>query len=398
MSRVLALGTLILVWLALATPPVAACVIPSQGRLPVCDLPAPNRSEAVVIVNSDVHVSRRTNLLMGEQGRSPGLLDIELKQSPRPLYVVLSHNAPMIFRFSGALASLSRVIALGSVRKVPDHVGIMGVQRGKIAFVPVRGLDPRSYPSCGHPPSACVLEHFFRFPEGYVDSRNRSGESWRRRAWPLHRSGSKPFQVLDIRNSTRIEIPTGSSELVQRDGEQRWSTPAEVRPDLKRRLERRKTLSELEKYRENNPQPMAVLDPASVISLGRLRVMELPPSWEGMAELERRGKVHGPGSAVYREIYEKWQKRAGRPDRSRLDSGSRLRPPVDFVVTSQVKIPSGLRPNQAALRVVLLVNAGVPTPDSEVSDRLWFCFLFVDERAHRQTCRSSDLRRSGAIR
>jgi hypothetical protein len=90
-----------------------ACVMPSVRIFPACEISAPHSDErtAVVYVNSGNALSSVTP---GSDAIVTEVVDIEVGVADKPHYIVLSSGKPIIWRFTGQIEAISRVVVLGS--------------------------------------------------------------------------------------------------------------------------------------------------------------------------------------------------------------------------------------------------------------------------------------------
>lgn len=339
-----------------------------EGAMPVCARPTLDpKNRAIAIVGE---ASLPTNLLFSSEGRdiSANLIDIEINGTDMPLHFILSNDRPAIFRFTGRTDAIARVTTLGSLLGGPDYVGVIGVDRERIARVPVIGRDPARVTTCRSPPRSCVLESLFdvRDSRTYPVSSN----------WPPYESRPVIEEAIRIGGTRRVVIDRSAVSREQR-------VAAEKQFDFDAWRKRRGTLTPLAAYLEDYG-PAIILDPATVRAPIQVVVAATLPSWEGFAGFERRGLLHSPGTATFDHVYGSWAAHFTASYRSRVDPTYAGNPVVDAVVTGQIRIPHDLLPQGDKPSVALLIARGAPVP--EMGRFPGACLFFDDARTHEQAC------------
>lgn len=168
--RLLAYGARQILLCAISSP-AFACV--GQEFRAACQFPAARQWEKVVVLE-DVFSNR--DLRRATKGHFQ-FVDIEIKPSKEPLYLVLWSRNDAIWRFHGATEMISRVIGFGregAGGALPGYaaLGVLGVERSKVHFVkPIKGaysnevfrIGPTK--TCDGVTQACTPEdYYFYFP------------------------------------------------------------------------------------------------------------------------------------------------------------------------------------------------------------------------------------------
>jgi hypothetical protein len=379
--------------------PALACTAGSGGFYPVCDVPAPNADEQVIIVKS-FSEHTRTNLVLGVQKESPFLVDIVVTKSTRPLYVFLddSQSPGTVFRFSGSTDAVSRAVLFrdtigrenGGYK--PRLLGLIGLPREKIIYAPITGFDKTYRTSCGSGPKGCRIEQSFSnvdqdrtTAEGFGDSRR-------------HTATFKADHVLTVTRTGRVHIPPDSSQLDIHDvgqaehklAMQKW------RDDEQRRVNM--SAAELERY--FHPGGVTKIRPSDVVGPPGLQIAVATQLADlaGAALLESQGLLFRPGTPRFQEIYDRWDAVVSAPHTNRFQPGLRLSLPVDYVVTGAVELPrfknkviSGGELN--AFYTVVLVAEGVPAPVVPEASKRNTCIVYADGRMEKP-CHQVDPRYS----
>lgn len=344
-----------------ASTPAAACISGGrQGPMPLCSPQILDPSERTIALSGNV--SLPTNIQFRVPDRVPisaNLIDIEIESTDKPLHIVFSHAEAAIFRFTGKTDAIARVTAL------PAVVGTIGIDPTRITHVAVTGHDMLRITACGAPPKACTLESLFHVPK-------LERGLWHS-SWPPFGERPRIEEAAWIGGTTRVVIDRNGVSRLQRlavEDSHAWKR-------------QRATPTPLAAYLED-PGPATILDPVTINATVPLEVAPTLPSWEGLAEFERRGLLHFSGSPTFDRVYDSWAERFSARYRPRLGAQFAIRPPIDAVVTGHIRIPHDLRPYGSKPSVALLIARDAPIPEM---DR-WSgaCFFFDDERTHHQSC------------
>jgi len=191
---------------------VRACMGPHQRMFPTCEINAPHGDErttmTIVYVNSGNALSSVTP---GSDGIVTEVVDVEISLADKPHYIVLSNGKPIIWRFTGRIDAISRVIVLGSQFNGATRSGVVGVPRDRVIFpeTDMQKLRSRSRSSCDSFYGACEASAYFDVPK--AARMHLAGDA------PAERYGVDQF-IERLRGDV-IKIPQDDSvEVGERDG------------------------------------------------------------------------------------------------------------------------------------------------------------------------------------
>jgi hypothetical protein len=177
-----------------------ACMGPHQRTFPTCEISAPRSDErtAVVYVNGG---SALSSVTPGSDGMVTEVVDVEIGVADKPHYIVLSSGKPIIWRFTGRIDAISRVVVLGSQFNGATRSGVVGVPHDRVVFArtEVEKLKSRmtTRSSCDSFYGACEASAYFNIPK--ADRMHLAGDA------PSERYGADQF-VERIRGDV-IRIP-----------------------------------------------------------------------------------------------------------------------------------------------------------------------------------------------
>lgn len=133
-----------------------ACLGPHRRTFPTCEISAPRKDErtTIVYVNSGNALSSVTP---GSDRVVTEVVDVEIGVADKPHYIVLSSGKPIIWRFTGRIDSISRVVMLGSQLNGATRSGVVGVPRERIVFAKtdMEKLKNRTLTTCDSVYAAC---------------------------------------------------------------------------------------------------------------------------------------------------------------------------------------------------------------------------------------------------
>ncbi len=153
--------TVALIVLIFAPSLAHACPFGAGGKYPRCDVLHPEPNEMVIVLGSEGSRQKPnpTNIKLGKPEKPAYLIDVKVLVGVRPLYVFVDAadytNNGAIFRFTGAVDRISKVVAFGSLREGLSPVGIMGVDLSRIHFLKNIGDDPEYAAYCMGAPVSC---------------------------------------------------------------------------------------------------------------------------------------------------------------------------------------------------------------------------------------------------
>src|ERR1700722_18138008 len=145
-----------------------ACMWQHIRTFPTCEISAPRSNErtTVVYVNSG---SALSSVTPGGDGIVTEVVDIEIGVADKPHYIVLSSGKPIIWRFTGRIDAISRVVVLGSQYNGATRSGVVGVPHDKILFVKTDMEKLRKWmqtqSSCDTFYLACDASTYFDIPK-----------------------------------------------------------------------------------------------------------------------------------------------------------------------------------------------------------------------------------------
>ena len=165
-----------------------ACSVDSSGPMPICEAPLFEDNERIVVIrlgqmlqytNIDVIVEPYggelnapkkpmrirgiwDSLAQESFDQHTYLADIKIDALKAPVTLVLSSYDATIVRISSNARDIRRIIVLGSRRYGPGAIGIVGVDKSKIEYVPVKGRNETRQTICGAPPNSCAPSQFLK--------------------------------------------------------------------------------------------------------------------------------------------------------------------------------------------------------------------------------------------
>jgi hypothetical protein len=119
---------------------------------------------SVICANSGKALS---SISLGDANGITEVVDVEIGVSERPHYIVLSSGKPIIWRFSGRLDLVSRVIVLGSQYGGNIKFEIIGIPRSSIITpdANIGAVNELPWTSCTSKYYACEASAYFDIPE-----------------------------------------------------------------------------------------------------------------------------------------------------------------------------------------------------------------------------------------
>jgi hypothetical protein len=338
-----------------------ACLGPHRRTFPTCEINAPHKDErtTIVYVNGGNALSSVTP---GSDGIVTEVVDIEIGVADKPHYIVLSSGKPIIWRFTGRIEDISRVVVLGSQFNGATRSGVIGVPRDHIVFAKTdfEKLKSRPRTSCDTFYAACEASAYFDIPK--ADRMQLAGDA------PAERYGVDQF-VERLRGDV-IKIPQdGPVEAEKRGG---WKQGADGWQSFPGRHE----LVGGEGYIEssqNYERGLIKIDAGSVVSQETVRDYSVLPAVAGIRQLLADGSLVGPKDPRFQVAYHKWIERLSRLYRSKLDPDFLLSYKVDYLTTRPMILPAGLD------RTALLVGEGVESPDTNRNSYM-ACLYYADLR------------------
>jgi hypothetical protein len=290
------------------------------------------------------------------------VVDVEIGVADKPHYIALSSGKPIIWRFTGRIDAISRVVVLGSQFNGTTRSGVVGVPHDRILFVKTdmekmeKRMQVRS--SCDSFYWACEASAYFDISK--ADRMELAGDA------PSERYGVDQF-VERVKGDV-VRIPQ-DGWVEERGAVQKTASGWQIMPG-------RHESASGEGYVEtsqNYERGLIKIDAASVVSPETIRDYSILPGVAGIRQLLADGSLIGPDDARFKAAYDRWNERISRPYRSRLDPDFLLSYKVNYLTTRPMTLPAGLN------RVALLVGEGVEAPDMN-SNHYMACLYYADLR------------------
>src|SRR5262245_51605950 len=339
-ARLFAIVLSVCLGVCINTPGAAACMSSTQviRMFPTCEIDAPRLDERITVIYAAGGKGLSSTTLESD-AIVTGVVDVEIEPADKPHYIALSSGSPIIWRFTGRIDTISRVVVLGSQYNGPTHAGIVGVPKERISFVTtdLEQLKKVSYHSCLQLYTACEPSAYFDIPR--VDRMELTG--------PIPQERYPVDQFVEHVSAEVIRIPVDGT--VSAGGRDRfgWMT-------------------------ETPERSIVAIDAAAVISPEEVRPYKVLPGHAGLRDLLKSGAVVGQDSPEFKTAYDAWNQRASAPFRSHLDPAFLFSYRVDYLITRPVQLPAAL-PDMS-----FLVADVVGTPNS--TGNLLACLFFADQR------------------
>lgn len=359
--------------------------------LPACQIPAATLDEEVLVVKIQDQARRVSSITTG--GRNElrmGVVDLDIRPGAKPIYLVLSSFYPVIWRLNGATESLSRVVALGSMKDGADAVGVIGVPRAKVEFpapdmttyaqgeITVGQLRPSM---CDGVAKACVPESFlFHYPTSPSDP----SAVIVRRTRPMLSARGAVFvgqsQQIESANFKTVEpgpLPAAYLDvpkIIERPEADPHSRVS-IRPDGVGTLN----------------DELVLLAPDDVVSPMKPAPYAVAPGAAGLRQLIDKGVLFDDRSQEFQVAFANWNEARSKPYRSRFDPAFVFPNPSikHYIAQPLTEIP-------ASDFGRFLLADGVPIPKHKPDPLNAFCFAYVSgAQAGKEDCNPTT-RLSGA--
>jgi hypothetical protein len=309
-------------------------------------MPAPDRLETVVVLSAYRGDGLSTHAL-GSIDTVTEVQDVEVRTGGGPYYIAIRNHGSLIWRFTGNVDAISRVVVLGS-ELGRGRTGVVGVASERVTFVVSEDLTGTvGRTTCGRASKACVADEYFVGPNlpDVVHSFGRTKFNQRER-----------WQARAIQVDRRIPtyIPMDQADAIAERaklGKPPWP-----------------------QYRSG----VVAINPSTVVSEDVLVEYPLLPRDAGIGQLISAGTLHPKGSPRYREVYDRWDAALSQRFGNPLDQGFRFGLEVDYVVTGNMTLPLGLE------NVRFLVSAEVNAFGGTLDYRS--CVFFEDRRSDHLGC------------
>lgn len=313
---------------------------------PACNIPEPTSRELVIVLNAYRGHGLSTHAL-GSIDNLTEVQDVEVRNGGGHYYIAIRNSGSLIWRFTGNVSAISRVVVLGS-ELGRGHTGVVGVPQERITFVASEDLT-NSVPktSCGGPSKACIADEYFTGPNlqtgmnGWDNTKLLQRQRWQARA--IEVNSRVPTYIPMDRSDYEVELAKSSSM---------------PRPEYS--------------------SGVVSIDPLAVVAEDILVAYPLLPKDAGIAQLISAGTLHPKGSQVYREVYQRWNEALSKRFANQFDPSFRFSLDVDYVVTGNMTLPLGLGGQR------FLVAANVTSFGGKLGYRS--CVFFEDGRSDDLGC------------
>src|SRR5262245_9044053 len=153
---------LIALLVTLQASPATACGGPHTRTFPACEISAPRDDERVTAIYA--HGGQGlSSIALGDDERVTEVVDIEVEVADKPHYIALSSGKPIIWRFTGRVDTVSRVVVFGSQLSGSSYAGIVGIDPGRILFTKadLEKLKSIRATTCDSFYRACEISSYF---------------------------------------------------------------------------------------------------------------------------------------------------------------------------------------------------------------------------------------------
>jgi hypothetical protein len=342
-----------------------ACMEPHQRTFPTCEISAPRSDERTTIVYANGG-SALSSVTPGIDAVVTEVVDIEIGVADKPHYIVLSSGRPIIWRFTGRIDAISRIVVLGSQYNGATRSGVVGVPPDRIVFAKtdMEKLKNRTRTSCDSFYSACEASAYFEIPK----------------AARMQLAGDAPSECLGVDQFVErlrggvIRIPQDG--WVEAEARGQWQTGADGWTSMSGPALGRYEPFGGTGYVETSQtyeRGLINIEAASVISPETVRDYSVLPAIAGIRQLLADGSLVSPDDARFKAAYDKWNEDISRPYRSKFDQNFLFSYKVNYLTARPMKLPAGVN------RIALLVGEGVEAPDMN-GNYYEACLYYADLR------------------
>jgi len=372
--KIISLFLLVASTFLLQSREASACIGPHTRMFPTCEVAAPKQDERVTVLYANggeglSSVALESTLDITE------VVDVKIDPGDFAHYIAISSGKPLIWKFSGAIDAVSRVVVFGAQYSGADHAGIVGIPAEKIIYAKTDLDQLRSvqWDSCLSVYRACELSTYFKIPEADRMTLAGSGPEMRHHA----------DQFVERLRGHTIRIPgDGWSEAEKRG---RWKKSGSVTKMTGPAAGRYEVYAGLGYFQRHNYERGVIEIPKEdVVSLASVVPYDVFPGEIGLQRLVDQGVLVGPGSSGFENIYNQWNEAISAPFRSRFDPDFSFSYKIDYLITAPTRLPSGLKDRS------FLVADGVDAPDMGSNDAFLTCLFFADDRDLPEVKRSRD--------
>jgi len=341
-----------------------ACLGPHTRLFPACEIGAPRGDErtTVIYANSGTGLSSVT---LGSDAIVTEVVDIEIGVADKPHYIVLSSGKPIIWRFTGQIDAISRVVVLGSQYNGAARNGIVGVPQERVVFTKpdMDKLKAVPWNSCLSGYAACEASAYFNIPK--ADRMQMPGGE------PVERY--RVDQFVEHLRAGVVRIPQDG--WVEAEARDHWQTVDGLTSMTGPALGRYEPYAGTGyvETSQSHERRLIKIDAKSVVSQEVVLDYAILPATLGIQQLLAAGTLVSPEDPRFKAAYDTWNDRISRPYRSKLDPDFLFSYKVNYLATGPMTLPAGLD------RVSLLVAEGIEAPDINRNSYM-ACLYFADLR------------------
>lgn len=312
--------------------PAFACMGPQfeDHHFPSCTIPLPEANERVSVIFGNA-ANELSDHHIGEPNRRTRLVTLQIDETDAQNYLVLGAREQTIWRLTGDVESVSKVVVLGATDVGPNGAGVMGLPEDRISFTSpdLTALDSVLRTSCTRVAKACIPSQWF-------------GEEPDKRV-SLHPEPTQSRQRVD-------QVVTWQSR--QRDTSSK--TISIVSPEVS--------------------DAMVSISPEWVVSRTPAQPYETLPGQPGLQALVESGALIPATSSENRHIVQEYAATFSARYQTRFDPDFLMTPTVDYIITKEITLPPELPPTS------FMVASGVPAPEMN-GNRGYSVCLYFEERA-----------------
>jgi hypothetical protein len=354
-------STYLVVWAE--TDGAAACSGPHTRVFPTCEIDAPRADErtTVIYANGGKALSSAT---LGSDSVVTEVVDVEIEPAEKPHYIALSSGKPVIWRFTGRVDTVSRVVVLGSQYDGTARAGVVGVPKERVTFAKtdLEALKKVQHHSCLSLYRACELSAYFDIPK--ADRMELAGPA------PQHHHPVGQF--VEHLRAGLVRIPrdgTVEAEARGRFGPLGGGWVGMTGPALGR-YEPYGGTGYIETS-QSHERGVITIDASTVLSPEEVRPYKILPGHAGLLDLIKSGTVVAPDAPEFKIAYDAWNEAISTPFRSDFDPSFLFSYKVDYLITRSVQLPAALH------KLSFLVADKVDAPDLAGGSA---CVFFADQR------------------
>jgi hypothetical protein len=338
---------------------------PHVRVFPACSVAEPSADERVSVIYG-YSGQALSSVSVGGDETLTEVVDVEIGAAEKPHYIALSSGKAVIWRFSGRVETVSRVVVLGAQLSGAERAGVIGIPKERIRFVIPNydALKRVQATSCHSFYFACELSAYFAIPKA---DRMQLAE-----APPDRRLAVDQF--VERFRADIVRIPEDGT--VEDEFRGRFEQLADGAIGMTGAARGRyEPFSGTDVHHTNMSHERGVISvaPGDVVSTEAAKSYDVLPAWAGINQLIADGTLLDPSSSRFKDSYEKWDAAISESFRTRLDPQFRFAHKVDYLITRPTRIPAGLS------GVAMLVDDGVDAPATKGMG-FKTCVFFADQR------------------